>query len=44
MKDKKKSGKTYKRPAVVTTSSDKLVAKLGPAQTCSPSPVCPTAQ
>jgi hypothetical protein len=41
MKNGKKSGKSYKRPEVKTTSSDKLLAKLGPAQTCSGSPTCP---
>ena len=42
MKERKKNGKSYKRPEVKTTSSDKLLAKLGPAQTCSPAPSCPT--
>jgi len=41
---KKTARKGYRKPEVKTTSSDKLVAKLGPAQTCSPSPSCPTAQ
>ena len=35
----------YKRPEVMTTSKDKLIRKLGPAQTCSPSPTgCTTGE
>ncbi len=42
---KKKAKPSYKRPSVKTTSSSDVVKKIGPAQTCSPSPTtCPTAQ
>ena len=42
-RDEKKKPE-YKRPTVKTTSGDEVLRKIGPAQTCSPSPAaCQTA-
>lgn len=39
------SRKGYRKPQVKTTSGDEVIKKLGPAQTCSPTPdTCTTAQ
>jgi len=39
-----KKSKIYRKPKIRTSDAGKLLKKLGPAQTCSPTPAqCPTA-
>jgi hypothetical protein len=42
VKARKATRKGYRKPEVKTTSTDELVRKIGPAQTCSGSPTCPS--
>jgi hypothetical protein len=40
---RKRDSREYEKPKVVSYSGDEILARVGPAQTCSPTPTsCPT--